>query len=91
MNKAKIISQILSHIPEGKSISAACSAYPKHMQQLNHIFARNSASAPPSSAPLAAEPFLNGSSSSYIEEMYYAWLRDPKSVHQVPLFHKFIS
>ncbi|KAL0107582.1 hypothetical protein PUN28_014709 [Cardiocondyla obscurior] len=27
------------------------------------------------------EPFLNGSSSSYVEEMYNAWLQDPSSVH----------
>ena len=31
----------------------------------------------------AAEPFLNGSSTGYIEEMYNAWLRDPASVHAV--------
>ncbi|XP_025108212.1 2-oxoglutarate dehydrogenase, mitochondrial-like isoform X2 [Pomacea canaliculata] len=29
----------------------------------------------------AAEPFLNGSSSTYVEEMYLAWQRDPTSVH----------
>ncbi|XP_026293460.1 2-oxoglutarate dehydrogenase complex component E1 isoform X2 [Frankliniella occidentalis] len=32
-------------------------------------------------APVATEPFLNGSSSAYVEEMYNAWLADPKSVH----------
>lgn len=31
----------------------------------------------------AAEPFLNGSSTAYVEEMYNAWLRDPASVHAV--------
>lgn len=31
----------------------------------------------------AAEPFLNGSSSIYIEEMYSAWQNDPSSVHSV--------
>lgn len=30
----------------------------------------------------AAEPFLNGSSSSYLEEMYSAWQKDPNSVHK---------
>ncbi|XP_063975175.1 2-oxoglutarate dehydrogenase complex component E1 isoform X1 [Diachasmimorpha longicaudata] len=30
---------------------------------------------------VATEPFLNGSTSSYVEEMYNAWLRDPQSVH----------
>ncbi|XP_035230854.1 2-oxoglutarate dehydrogenase, mitochondrial-like [Stegodyphus dumicola] len=28
------------------------------------------------------EPFLNGSSSAYVEEMYKAWLKDPNSVHK---------
>ncbi|XP_012274883.1 2-oxoglutarate dehydrogenase, mitochondrial isoform X5 [Orussus abietinus] len=32
-------------------------------------------------SPVATEPFLNGSSSSYVEEMYNAWLQDPHSVH----------
>lgn len=31
----------------------------------------------------SAEPFLNGSSSAYVEEMYNAWLQDPSSVHAV--------
>ncbi|XP_060516610.1 2-oxoglutarate dehydrogenase complex component E1 isoform X3 [Cylas formicarius] len=31
--------------------------------------------------PAAAEPFLNGSSSQYVEDMYNAWLADPSSVH----------
>ena len=30
----------------------------------------------------AAEAFLNGSSATYIEEVYHAWLADPKSVHK---------
>lgn len=33
----------------------------------------------------AAEPFLNGSSSVYVEEMYRAWTKDPNSVHKVRL------
>ena len=35
----------------------------------------------------AAEPFLSGSSSVYVEEMYSAWQRDPNSVHKVSCFH----
>ncbi|RZC31788.1 hypothetical protein BDFB_003104, partial [Asbolus verrucosus] len=31
--------------------------------------------------PVASEPFLNGSSSQYVEDMYNAWLADPSSVH----------
>lgn len=34
-------------------------------------------------ARAAQEPFLNGSSSVYVEEMYKAWLQDPASVHKV--------
>lgn len=33
--------------------------------------------------PVASEPFLNGSSSQYVEDMYNAWLADPNSVHSV--------
>lgn len=32
---------------------------------------------------VAAEPFLNGTSVNYVEEMYYDWLEDPKNVHKV--------
>nr|XP_023025443.1 2-oxoglutarate dehydrogenase, mitochondrial-like isoform X3 [Leptinotarsa decemlineata] len=31
--------------------------------------------------PAASEPFLNGSSGQYVEDMYNAWLADPSSVH----------
>lgn len=34
----------------------------------------------------AAEPFLSGSSSTYVEEMYLAWQRDPNSVHKVNIW-----
>jgi hypothetical protein len=30
---------------------------------------------------LTAEPFLNGSSGIYVEQMYESWRRDPSSVH----------
>lgn len=30
-----------------------------------------------------SEPFLNGTSTNYMEEMYYAWLENPKNVHKV--------
>ena len=32
---------------------------------------------------VVAEPFLNGTSSTYVEEMYEAWLENPGSVHKV--------
>lgn len=34
-------------------------------------------------APVAAEPFLSGNSSTYVEGMYESWLQDPNSVHKV--------
>lgn len=34
-------------------------------------------------APVAAEPFLSGNSSIYVEGMYESWLQDPNSVHKV--------
>ncbi|XP_043191293.1 2-oxoglutarate dehydrogenase, mitochondrial-like isoform X1 [Amphibalanus amphitrite] len=47
--------------------------------------ARLFAAAPPppaaTAAAVSAEPFINGSNSSYVEEMYVQWLRDPSSVH----------
>uniref|UniRef100_A0A4W5RTR3 2-oxoglutarate dehydrogenase complex component E1 n=1 Tax=Hucho hucho TaxID=62062 RepID=A0A4W5RTR3_9TELE len=33
-------------------------------------------------ASVSAEPFLNGTSSNYVKEMYYAWLENPRSVHK---------
>ena len=36
-----------------------------------------------SSTSVTAEPFLNGSSSSYVEAMYESWQKDPSSVHKV--------
>nr|VZI39082.1 unnamed protein product [Spirometra erinaceieuropaei] len=30
----------------------------------------------------AAEPFLNGASANYVEDIYAAWLKDPSSVHK---------
>ncbi|KAI6222065.1 Dehydrogenase and Transketolase domain containing protein [Aphelenchoides besseyi] len=41
---------------------------------------RPQAMAPKNSA-LTAEPFLNGSSGVYVEQMYESWRRDPSSVH----------
>jgi len=32
---------------------------------------------------VVAEPFLNGTSSTYVEEMYESWLENPDSVHKV--------
>ena len=36
---------------------------------------------PPGAPSVAHESYLSGSSSSYMDEMFEAWSRDPKSVH----------
>uniref|UniRef100_A0A8D0G3V3 2-oxoglutarate dehydrogenase complex component E1 n=1 Tax=Sphenodon punctatus TaxID=8508 RepID=A0A8D0G3V3_SPHPU len=54
-----------------KTISQHKPAAPRTFQQIRCY-----------SAPVAAEPFLSGTSSNYVEEMYYAWLENPKSVHK---------
>jgi hypothetical protein len=41
----------------------------------------SSSSAPQVSMQQLSESFLNGSSSLYAEKMYYAWKKDPSSVH----------
>ncbi len=51
---------------------------------------RQYSAAPPPPTQAAAEPFLNGSSSVYVEEMYNSWLQDPKSVHAVSTKENFI-
>ena len=44
------------------------------------------------SSKASAEPFLSGSSSSYLEQMYESWQTDPNSVHKVErrliIFHE---
>ncbi|KAJ7305110.1 hypothetical protein JRQ81_010962, partial [Phrynocephalus forsythii] len=54
-----------------KTVSQNKPAAPRTFQQIRCF-----------SAPVAAEPFLSGTSSNYVEEMYYAWLENPKSVHK---------
>lgn len=45
----------------------------------------------PYMARAAQEPFLNGSSSVYVEEMYRAWVKDPTSVHKVISLQTFFD
>lgn len=35
---------------------------------------------------VGSEPFLNGTSANYIEDMYKSWQKDPESVHAVSIF-----
>jgi 2-oxoglutarate dehydrogenase E1 component len=46
------------------------------------MLAQKPQASPPSTETQRAENFLNGSSTTYIEEIYQAWLNDPKSVHK---------
>lgn len=41
----------------------------------------NDASVSDVASRVTQEPFLNGSSSGYLESMYNSWVEDPKSVH----------
>ncbi|XP_071546217.1 2-oxoglutarate dehydrogenase complex component E1 isoform X4 [Panulirus ornatus] len=74
MNRARVLSYMLSQTPPGTSLVT--------VRAWLLGGKRGKASAPPPPTALAAEPFLNGSSSNYVEEMYSAWLHDPRSVHQ---------
>lgn len=47
------------------------------------VIAEGSRTFQPSRQLNMSEPFLNGTSSNYVEEMYSAWLENPKSVHKV--------
>lgn len=76
MNRARALSHLLARVPPGKQLHATRSWL------LGAASTRGKASAPPPPTALAAEPFLNGSSSNYVDEMYTAWLQDSKSVHQ---------
>ncbi|KAI8361404.1 2-oxoglutarate dehydrogenase complex E1 component mitochondrial precursor [Mortierella sp. GBAus27b] len=42
---------------------------------------RKASSSAKDDLPTARDAFLQGNSASYVEEMYSAWLKDPKSVH----------
>lgn len=49
----------------------------------NYASITNKSNQQATAAAAKAEPFLNGTSSSYVEEMYESWLEDPSSVHKV--------
>ena len=85
MNRARSISRLISRVPPGVPLNVTRSWILSSVQG-----ARLVASAPPPPTALAAEPFLNGSSSNYVEDMYQSWLQDPSSVHKVSrLFEYF--
>lgn len=57
----------------------------KCLSPLPSIRAKSSSSSLDNASDVAnrvtQEPFLNGSSSGYLESMYNSWVEDPKSVH----------
>ncbi|XP_065076854.1 2-oxoglutarate dehydrogenase complex component E1 isoform X2 [Ochlerotatus camptorhynchus] len=77
MHRARIALQLISH-PAGQQnfgswlIRNPTSKLTSELVAASSVKLYNSA---------AAEPFLNGSSSNYIDDMYSAWLKDPASVH----------
>ena len=50
----------------------------KNPQNLSPLFASSR-----QKSSVGKEPFMNGGSSVYIEEMYNSWLQNPTSVHKV--------
>lgn len=57
----------------------------KHENVSRHLSSASSVSNQQAVAAAAkAEPFLSGSNSLYVEEMYQCWLENPNSVHKVP-------
>lgn len=77
MHRARIALQLISH-PAGQQnfgswlIRNPTSKLTTELVAASSVKLYNSA---------AAEPFLNGSSSNYIDDMYSSWLKDPASVH----------
>ena len=62
--------------------SPARSADDKFVQMIIREHCRNFSAAPPPPTDTAAqESYLNGSSASYVEDMYDSWAHDPSSVH----------
>ena len=83
MNRARSISKLIARVPPGVPLNIAKSWI---LPATSSFRSYASAAAPPPPTALAAEPFLNGSSSNYVEDMYQSWLHDPNSVHKVSFF-----
>ncbi|XP_028585075.2 2-oxoglutarate dehydrogenase-like, mitochondrial isoform X1 [Podarcis muralis] len=69
MSHLRLIAATLKH-------RGICSLMKKNVNKKEFLPSRSYVS------PGATEPFLSGSNSNYVEEMYYAWLDNPKSVHK---------
>ncbi|XP_055629733.1 2-oxoglutarate dehydrogenase complex component E1 isoform X1 [Toxorhynchites rutilus septentrionalis] len=77
MHRARTALQIINH-PIGQQNFGSWLIRNPSSKLTNELVAASSVKLYNSAA---AEPFLNGSSSNYIDDMYNAWLRDPASVH----------
>nr|XP_033798845.1 LOW QUALITY PROTEIN: 2-oxoglutarate dehydrogenase-like, mitochondrial [Geotrypetes seraphini] len=53
-----------------------------HLWAMQNVAAKNFLQSRCGFSSGVTEPFLNGTSSNYVEEMYYAWLENPQSVHK---------
>lgn len=77
MHRARIALQLISH-PTGQQNFGSWLIRNPTSKLTSELVAASSVKLYNSTA---AEPFLNGSSSNYIDDMYSAWLKDPASVH----------
>lgn len=65
------------HKQENSSITKTRTKHQTSTTRLHQYFVRRYVSS------AGAEPFINGTSSSYVEDMYESWKLDPNSVHKV--------
>ena len=96
MHRAKTSLQLLNKLSlstrTSQIISQRNSAnkYPKNVidnssNKRNYASTTNISKQQATAAAAKAEPFLNGTNSAYVEEMYESWLLDSSSVHKVHL------
>lgn len=55
----------------------------QHVYQVSSRNFTTTLSLPDKGAPVSGNPPFDGTSARYLDEMYNAWLKDPKSVHAV--------
>ncbi|XP_058465183.1 2-oxoglutarate dehydrogenase complex component E1-like isoform X1 [Malaya genurostris] len=77
MHRARTALQLISH-PVGQQNFGSWLIHHPSSKLTGELVAASSVKLYNSAA---AEPFLNGSSSNYIDDMYSAWLNNPASVH----------
>lgn len=80
MHRARCLYKSLSG-PPGQRFGAWLLAQSRAARPAACIFIEREYSTPPTPSNASQESFLSGSSSTYVEDMYNAWLVDPSSVH----------